>query len=331
MIDLIKKKKTILIVVVLAAIVVSGFVFLRPGVPEPGVPEVGHIHMTSGGGFRDTMATFVTEQFDVPVSFYATGSGDLRDYMTLALERGSTERGTLFTYTHRQTHQQFEAARPFIAAFPDRFPLRPEFAELADPKGELHVVWVDAYVIIYNPDLISRQEVPSTWEELSNFDQEVGVSTSGCFGTWGTMALYHHLEEGDFKRLMANAAVTGSQGDVTIAVNEGTIAVGISSLMNVMVRDGEVGVIWPEDGAIAKPAYMVIPDDPTEYHLRLADILFSAEAAELYQEEFNMISARIGGPAPTIVEENDFNLNFIPAKAIICEATEAKVDQIIGS
>jgi hypothetical protein len=296
----------------------------------PPPPLAGHVHMTDGGGYRDIMASFVREQFDEPVTFYATGSGDLRDYMRAALARGRIERGTLFSYNHREVHRQFEAARPLIAEFPARYPVREEFAELADPLGDLHVVWVDAYVIIYNPALIERADVPSTMEALALFDQPIAVPTTGCLGTWGTMALFYHLGEENFRTLMGNAKVIGSLGDVTKAVMDGTVAVGISSLMDVRVRDGKVGVLWPKEGAIAKPAFVVIPNNPTEHHLRLADIIMSPEAAELHATQFNMASALPGGPVPAIVKENNFHFVFIPAQAIICLELEAKVDQIIA-
>lgn len=334
MVEKLSRGRKIITAVIALAVVVIGaalvFIVMLPE-QEPQVPVVGHIHMTGAGGFRDTMSDFIAGQFEVPVEFEATGSRYLRDYLTIALARGSIERGTLFSYNHRQVHRQFEAARPFIAEFPDLFPVRAELAELADPRGELHLVWVDAYVIIYNPDLIAREEVPSTLVELAEFDQPISVVTTGCLGTWGTMAFYHHLGEEAFRRLIGNAEVTGSLGDVTKAVREGTVAVGISSLLNVMVRDGDVGVIWPRDGAIAKPAYLVIPDNPTDYHLRLAQIIMSPVAAELFAREFNMASALPDGPVPAIVEENNFNFVFIPTQAIICEETAARVDQIVGS
>ncbi len=320
--------KTFAIVVGLALMLPLAVGHALACLPEERI--AGHIHMPSPGGFRDTMEAFVREQFDEPVSLYATGSGDLRRYLRGALEQGIIERGTLFSYNHREVHRQFEAARPFIAEFPGRFPIREEFAELVDPLGELHLVWVNAYVIIYNPDLIVRAEVPSTMEALANFDQPIGVPTTGCLGTWGAMALFYHLGAENFTRLMANAEVRGSLGHVTGAVKEGTVAVGISSLLDVLVRDGEVGILWPQEGAIAKPALMIIPDNPTDCHLRLADIIMSPEAAELYAREFNMASALPGGPVPAIVEENNFDFVFIPAEAIICLELEAKVGQIGG-
>ena len=293
-------------------------------------PLVGHIHITRAGGFRVIMASFVEGQFDECVKFYATCSRDLRDYMRRALAEGRIERGTIFSHNHLEIHQQLEAARPLIAEFPDRYPVREEFAALADPLGELHLVWVDAFLIIYNPDLISREDVPPTWEELADFEQPIGLITKGCLGGWGLMAFYYHLGEENFTRLVENAEVKGRRRDVSGAIRGGAVAVGVGSLLDVLVRDGKVGVIWPEDGAIARPAFLIIPDDPADYHLRLADIIMSQEAAELFAREFNMASALPGGPVPAIVEENNFNFVFIPAEAIICLDLGAKVDQIVA-
>ena len=325
-------KKIVFAAVVLTVVTVSAMLVFIAMLPEQGhqVPEVGHLHLTRAGEFRATLVDFVEEQFDEPVKFYATCSRDLRDYLTIALDRGSIERGIIFSHNHRQVHRQFEAARPFIAEFPDRYPVRQEFAALADPRGELHLVWVDAYVIIYNPDLVSREDAPSTWQELANFEQPVGLITKGCLGGWGAMAFYYHLGEEDFTRLVENAEVKGKRRDVSAAVRDGTVAVGVASLLDVLVRDGKVGVIWPEDGAIARPAFMVIPDDPTDYHLRLAEVIMSQEAAELFAREFNMASALPDGPVPAIVEENNFNFVFIPTQDIICKELEVKVDEIVG-
>jgi hypothetical protein len=300
--------------------------------PQPVEPDAGFVHLTSGGGFDEAMTSFIRERFgEPPVPFTVTpGSGALRDYMRIALARGSIERGTLFSYNHREVHRQFEAARPLIAEFPGRYPVRRELAPLADPRGELHVVWVDAYVIIYNPGLIARADVPSTMEALAHFDQPIGVPTTGCIGTWGTMALLYHLGEENFARLMANAKVRGSMTDVTVAVRDRTVPVGISTLLDVRVRDGEVGVIWPEEGAIAKPALVVIPNNPTQHNLRLADIIMSPEGARLFATQFNMASALPGGPVPAIVKENNFRFVFIPAQTIIDLELEAKVDRIIA-
>lgn len=313
------------ITVVLALILMLPLAIACPPAPPA---KAGHIHMTDGGGYREVMESFVRERFDKP--FFASGaSGDLRDYMRVALGIGRIERGTLFSYNHREVHRQFEAARPLIAEFPGRYPVREEFVPLADPRGELHLVWVDAYVIIYNPARIARADVPYTLEALAKFNQPIGVPTTGCIGTWGVMALFYHLGEENFQRLMANAKVTGGMGPVTTAVKDGTVAVGISTLLHPLVRDGKVGVLWPEEGAIAKPALMVIPVNPTAANLRLADIIMSPEAAELYATKFYMASALPGGPVPAIVEENKFHFVFIPAGAITCLDLEARVEAII--
>jgi hypothetical protein len=326
-----KSKKTVFIAIfVLVAIVVGVILLATP--PEVALPlsDVGHIHMTDSGGYREVIETFIRERIG-EVPFFASGSsGHLRDYMRAALGRGRIGRGTLFSYNHREVHRQFEAARPLIAEFPGRYPVRAEFAPLVDPLGELHVVWVDAYVIIYNPNLIAQGDVPSTMEALAKFDRPIGVPTTGCIGTWGTMALFHHLGEENFSRLMANAKVRGGLGDVAVAVTRGDIAVGIASLLDVRVRDGKVGVIWPEEGAIAKPALVVIPNNPTGHNLRLADIIVGREAAKLFAREFNMASALPRGPVPAIVKENNFRFVFIPAQAITSLELEAKVDGIIA-
>lgn len=324
------KKIVLIAVIALGVALLSAFVFVFRG-QQPKVGAVGHVHMTDGGEFRAKMEGFIRENLGEELSLYITGSSrDLRTYLTDAIGLGKIERGTIFSYNHREVHRLLEAARPLIAKFPGRYSVRTEFAPLADNLGQLHLVWVNAYVITYNPNLISRSDVPSTLKALVEFNQPIAVPTTGCIGGWGTMALYHHLGEDAFRKLMTNTSVKGCLTTTTDAVQAGTVAVGISTLQNVMVRDGKVGVIWPEEGAIAKPAFLAIADNPTEQNLQLADAIMSSKAAELYANEFNMASALPDGPVPAIVRDNNFNFVFIPTEAIVSLDIEAKVDAIVG-
>ncbi|MEN4005801.1 MAG: ABC transporter substrate-binding protein [Methanobacteriaceae archaeon] len=328
--------KKILVSAIVASIIVivvaSIFIY---AMPEEKI-SIGHIHRTADYRFGDV--DFQTRMYNharadarfAEGSLYASGSGDLREYLKLAIAGNKISRGVLFSYNHLEVTQLLEQARPLIAEFPNRYPLRPELAELADPTGEIHTVWSDAYVIVYNPKLINRADVPKTLADLANFDQPIGVPTEGCQGTWGTVAFYHHLGSDNFTRLMNNAQVRGSQRDVTTAVYEGNVTVAISSLLDTHVRDGKVGVIWPEEGAIAKPGFLVIPNNPTELQLNFADFLMSPESAALFATEFNMVSALPNGPAPQIVKDNNFNFVFIPWSDMADTAVAERVAAIIG-
>lgn len=327
MLNNLKKLDKILIVglIIIAGILVTGCV------EEQEEIAIGHMHQTSGGGFRDAQYAFVraAPRF-AEGALYSTGSGDLREYLRLAIAEGKIGRGVVISYNHREVTQLLEQARPLIAEFPGRYQLRTELATFADPAGEIHTVWTDAYVIIYNSNLIAREDVPTTLEALANFDQPIGMPTTGCQGSWGTVAFYHHLGENTFRTLIENAEITGSQGDVTTAVKEGRVAVGISSLLDTRVRDGEIGVIWPEEGAIAKPGIFVIPNNPTDVQLEFADFLMSPEFATKVATTFNMASALPGGPVPQIVADNNFDFTFIPWADMADTAVAERVDAIVG-
>ncbi len=320
-----KIQKIVIATVLVLLLGVGGFLMLGRG------DSVGHMHMTAGGGFRDAMVNMVNEQFEKDVSGFASGSGDLRGYLTTALAVGQIGRGTIFTYNHLEVNQQLEKGRDMLHIEPNKYNIREEFSGFIDPLGQFHVVWLDAYVIIYNADLIATADVPRTWEELANFDQPIAVMTTGCMGTWGTRAFYSYLGEENFARLMNNAIVTGGAGDVSDAVVDGDVAVGIGTFLDVNVIDNKVSLIWPDDGAIGKPAFLALPKNPNEKNVRLADILMSEEAAKLYKNTFNVAPALAGTQVPQIFIDNNFNLIIIPSEDIICTKSDEVIANILGN
>jgi len=321
-----KNQKIVLSLVLVAVIGAGIFAFLTGG-----EKIVGHMHMTSGGGFRGQMVELVKGEFDSDITLFDSGSGDLRAYLTVALAQEEIDRGTIFTYNHLEVHQQLEEARPLIAEFPNRYEVREEFAPLVDPLGELHLVWVDAYVIVYNPSLIDSKDVPKTWEELANFNQPISLPAKGCMGTWGTKAFFSYLGEENFAKLINNAKVAGSAGEAVEAVINGDVAVGIGSFINTDLRDNKVSIIWPEDGAIAKPSFLVLPNNAEAHHKKMADTLMSPEAAKMYASEFNLSPALAGSAVPQIVTDNNFNFIFIPSEDIICRKSDTLVSNILGN
>lgn len=321
------KNQKIALSLVLVAVIGAGiFAFLTGG-----GKSIGHMHMTSGGGFRGQMVELVTGEFDSDITLFDSGSGDLRAYLTVALAQEEIDRGIIFTYNHLEVHQQLEEARPLIAEFPNRYEVREEFAPLVDPLGELHLVWVDAYVIVYNPSLIDSKDVPKTWEELANFDQPISLPATGCMGTWGTKAFFSYLGEENFAKLINNAKVAGSAGEAVEAVIDGDVAVGIGSFISTDLRDNKVSIIWPEDGAIAKPSFLAIPNNAEAHHKKMADTLMSPEAAKMYASEFNLSPALAGSAVPQIVTDNNFNFIFIPNEDIICRKSDTLVSNILGN
>ncbi len=319
-----KKQKIAMSLVLVALIGLGTFVFIT----TRGI-RVGHVHVTPRGGFRDQMVDLVTGEFDTRVRLFDSGGRDLIDYLELSLSREEITRGTIFTANHLKVHQQLEEARTLIAEFPNRYDVREEFAELVDPLGELHLVWVDAYVIIYNPSLIDSKDVPATWEELANFDQPISLSFRGGTDTWGAKAFFTYLGEENFAKLINNANVDRRAHEAVKAVLNGEVAVGIARFINLNARNNKVSIIWPEDGAIAKPAFLVISNNAEAHHKKMADILMSEKASKMYATDFNVVPALAGAAVPQLVIDNNFNFIFIPTKDIICRKNDEILSRII--
>ena len=319
-----KAQKIIGVIILVGLISVATIVFLVDD-----RIRVGHMHVTHRGGIREQMIELVVTEFSDDFTVHDTGSRDLVKYLKGAIKREEIDRGVIFTSNHLKVRQKLEEARPLIAELPNRYDVREEFLTLVDPLGELHLVWVDAYVIIYNPSLIDIKDVPTTWEELANFEQPISWPTKGCIGTWGTKAFFSYLGEENFTKLSNNAKIAGKPNKASQAVIDGDVAVGIGTLINTDLRDEKVSIIWPEDGAIAKPSFLVIANNAKEHHKKMADTLMSVEAAKMYASDFNLAPALAGSAVPMLITENNFNFVFIPSVDIICRKSDEIINNIL--
>ena len=94
-----------------------------------------------------------------------------------------------------------------LEALPGRYALRPEFAELVDPEGHWHTPYTDTAIIIYNPELIKKEDVPTSWAGLADFDQQVAVPARGCSAMRTLSYLYHIVGEDKFGQIVTNGKI----------------------------------------------------------------------------------------------------------------------------
>ena len=316
---------------ILIILITISIIFTAGCIAEEAAIDAGYAHITRRGDARAEMVYFIESASNGELSVQADeGLRGIQKYLDLSIASNQIQGGVLFTQGHSEVYQSFKELKPYTKAFPERFPVRNEFLELVCPDNKIQLVWVDAIVIIYNPDLINREDVPKTWAEFSEFEQGVVFPTRGSMSTWSVVGLYYHLGEEKFTTLLNNTVLRYRLPPAMATIERGGASVGLSHILDPYVQEGKVGVIWPEDGAIARPAFMVVPKNPTEYQLRLADLLMSQEAAEFYANEFNVASILPNGPVPTIVKENNFNFIFIPHNEIICDENIQQVNRILN-
>ncbi|MCD5415454.1 MAG: ABC transporter substrate-binding protein [Clostridiales bacterium] len=253
-------------------------------------------------------------------------------------------------------------SRPLLKSMPNHITLRPEFEVLVDPEALWQVPFVDTMLIIYNPTLIDRKDVPTSWAGLADFDKQIAIPAWGCFAMRTLTYLYEIVGEDKFTQIMENGGVPAlklcrddSRDEldnplaagcaVKAVLSTGTdeirrgfagkdIAVGIGSLQREELRlgleDGTLGAIWPEEGAMAFPYLMAVRKNPNAADLALFDFLTKGETMQKIVFEGGWSSTLVDGPVHPIVEENKFNYYFVSLEELRNETTHRRIEEIVA-
>ncbi|PXA77274.1 ABC transporter substrate-binding protein [Auritidibacter sp. NML100628] len=190
-------------------------------------------------------------------------------------------------------------------------------------------------IIAVNTDVISEDDEPSLWQDLTNSDYEgqiampnPDVSGAAAFNT----AVWRSSDElGDqwLEDLVANdPTILESNGPVGQAVGEGTTGLGI--VVDYVIRDladqgSPVKVVYPEDGApyVSQPAGVFADSDNQELANQFVDFLISEDGQQMAAEQSYLpVRDDVGVPegAPELA---DLNLMDPDLEEIAAEQDEA--------
>lgn len=161
--------------------------------------------------------------------------------------------------------------------------------DLKDPKGHYGLISVVPATFMVNHDELGGLPVPRTWADIlePSFEQKVALPV-GDFDLFNAILLTIHKEFGDegVKRLgrcmlksMHPAQMIKNAQRVAEEKPPVTIIPYFFSRMAGMVKSLEV--VWPEDGAIISPIFMLTKGGKKETLQPIANFLYSTEVGEI--------------------------------------------------
>ena len=164
-----------------------------------------------------------------------------------------------------------------------------EGLELKDPKGHYGLISVVPSAFMVNHDELGDLPVPRTWADTlkPEFEQKVALPV-GDFDLFNAILLTIHKMYGDegVKKLgrcmlksMHPAQMIKNAQRVAEEKPPVTIIPYFFSRMAGMVKSLEI--VWPEDGAIISPIFMLAKADKKEKLQPIADFLCSKEVGEI--------------------------------------------------
>ena len=175
-------------------------------------------------------------------------------------------------------------------------------------------------VFVANTDMLTEDEMPKTWTDLSNPALKEKISSaradkSGSSYMQLATVLNIYQEKGwdVYKDILANFVLSGSSSAVPRFVNDGEAAVGITLEDNAyryVAGGGPVKIIYPEDGTTAAPDGMaLVKGAPHAEEAKVfIDWALSKETQDFLVEQMGRRPVRTDGAiAPELPALDDIN------------------------
>lgn len=182
------------------------------------------------------------------------------------------------------------------------YPVDPDFArrgaDLADPNGHYHIMGVVPAIFIVNKKALNGREMPRAWKDLLKPEYAASVAIPhGDLDLYNAITLTimsHYGEEGI--RALGRATAEDlhpSQMTASKAARPLPLVNVAPYFFSLMVNDPNLEVVWPEDGAIVSPIFMIARTG-NEKVKKITDYLCSAEVAELFSHSGKFPATRPG-------------------------------------
>lgn len=174
-------------------------------------------------------------------------------------------------------------------------PVNQDFSGIAlkDPKGHYGLIAVVPAVFMINHNELGDLPVPRSWADLlkPEYEQKVALPV-GDFDLFNAILLAIHKEHGDegvkklgrcmLKSMHPSQMIKNAQ---RVAEEKPlvTIMPYFFTRMAAMVKSLEI--VWPDDGAIISPIFMLTKQEKREKLQPIADFLYSKEVGEILAQK----------------------------------------------
>ena len=164
-----------------------------------------------------------------------------------------------------------------------------ENISLRDPKGEYSIIGVVPAIFIVNNAVLGDRKVPASWEDLfdKEFENSIALPTSdldmfnaimlGIYSRYGREGV-EALGRGLLKSMHpAQMVKSGSRKDIDTP----TVSIMPYFFSKTIKENSGLTVVWPKDGAVISPIFLLTKKKNYENSKQLIDFLFSKQIAEV--------------------------------------------------
>ncbi|WP_415238103.1 ABC transporter substrate-binding protein [Seleniivibrio woodruffii] len=187
-------------------------------------------------------------------------------------------------------------------------------AQMKDPRGNYGMVGVVPAVFMVNLDALGEREVPKSWADILSpaFENSVSLPV-GDFDLFNSLLVHIHHMFGDegVEKLAKSMIMSMHPAQMVKNAGKKTEAKPAVTIMpyfftKMLFGSKSVAIVWPEEGSIVSPVFMLTRKDRKDIIKPAADFLYGKETGEIMAHK---------GLFPVLNKEVD---NRLPADAKFC-------------
>lgn len=162
-------------------------------------------------------------------------------------------------------------------------------AQMKDPKGNYGMVAVVPAVFMVNLDALDGREVPRSWSDLLKPEFVSSVSLPvGDFDLFNALLVHIHHMYGDEGVAKLSKSMVQSMHPAQMVKNAGrknvekpAVTIMPYFFTKMLFGSKSVEIVWPEEGSIISPIFMLTRKDRKDVIKPAADFLYGQEVGEI--------------------------------------------------
>lgn len=161
-----------------------------------------------------------------------------------------------------------------------------DYMSLKDPNGDYSIIGVVPAVFLINDEALGDRKIPTSWEELISGDYDNSVSLPiGDFDLFNAILLNIYKDYGlDGIKRLAKTLLQSMHPSQMVKSHTSKVQPAVTIMpyfFTKMIKfGGPMNAIWPKDGAIISPIFMLSKKDNEEIS-EIAQFLGSKEVGEI--------------------------------------------------
>ena len=166
-----------------------------------------------------------------------------------------------------------------------------DYISLKDPKGDYSILGVVPAVFLINEEIIDFNEAPKSWEELisGKFENKVSLPV-GDFDLFNAILLNIFKKYGlDGVKQLSKTLLKGMHPSQMVKSNTSKEQPAITIMpyfFTKMIKfGGPMKAIWPKDGAIISPIFMLTKKEKESELLKFVEYFSSKEVGEIFSHK----------------------------------------------